>query len=197
MESAKEITSLPSSVLSCILAKAPWAGITEAGVRREDRMAEYIVRPIGVVRSALKDPADAPKQGALTGQEAEIVVDPEYIQALEGLERRVASAGNDVFGDTAHRNGGKIIVICWMHRADRDRLKVHPRGQEDRPERGVFSTRSPHRPNPVSLHTVTLLSIEGNVLRVRGMDAIDGTPVVDIKPHSPELDDQETVKDFP
>jgi tRNA-Thr(GGU) m(6)t(6)A37 methyltransferase TsaA len=135
-------------------------------------MEEFIVRPIGVVRSALKDPADAPKQGALTGQEAEVVVDPAYLPALDGL-------------DPAR---GKIIVLCWMHGADRDRRKVHPRGQEDRPERGVFSTRSPHRPNPVSLHTVTLLSIDRNVLRVRGMDAIDGTPVVDIKSHSPELD---------
>ena len=151
-------------------------------------MAEYIVRPIGVVRSALKDPADAPKQGALTGQEAEIVVDPAYLPALDGLERRVAPEGNAVFDDSAHRKDGKIVVICWMHFAARDRLKVHPRDQEERPERGVFSTRSPHRPNPVSLDTVTLLSIEGNVLRVRGMDAIDGTPVVDIKPHSPELD---------
>ena len=135
-------------------------------------MEDYIVRAIGVVRSALKDPADAPKQGALTGQEAEIVVDPAYLPALDGL----------------NRGKGKIIVICWMHRADRGRLKVHPQGQEELPERGVFSTRSPHRPNPVSLHTVTLLSIDRNVLRVRGMDAIDGTPVVDIKPHSPELD---------
>jgi tRNA (Thr-GGU) A37 N-methylase len=151
-------------------------------------MADYIVRPIGVVRSVLKDPKDAPKQGALTGQEAEIVVDPAYLPALEGLERRVAPAGKAVFGDSAHRKDGKIIVICWMQRADRGRLKVHPQGQEELPERGVFSTRSPHRPNPVSLHTVTLLSIEGNVLRVRGMDAIDGTPVVDIKSHSPELD---------
>ena len=150
-------------------------------------MAEYIVRPIGVVRSALKEPADAPKQGALTGQEAEIVVDPAYLPALDGLERRVAPAGKAVLGG-ARRKDGKIVVICWMHIADRGRLKVHPQGQEDLPERGVFSTRSPHRPNPVSLHTVTLLSIAGNVLRVRGMDAIDGTPVVDIKSHSPELD---------
>jgi tRNA (Thr-GGU) A37 N-methylase len=151
-------------------------------------MADYIVRPIGVVRSTLKDPADAPKQGALTDQEAEIVVDLAYLPALDGLERRVAPAGNAVFGDSAHRKDGKIIVISWMDRADRGRLKVHPQGQEELTERGVFSTRSPHRPNPVSLHTVTLLSIEGNVLRVRGMDAIDGTPVVDIKSHSPELD---------
>ena len=135
-------------------------------------MEEYIVRPIGVVRSALKDPADAPKQGALTGQEAEIVVDPSFLPAMDGLDR----------------GRGKIVVLCWMHRADRVRLKVHPQGQEELPERGVFSTRSPHRPNPVSLHTVALLSIEGNVLRVRGMDAIDGTPVIDIKSHSPELD---------
>ena len=151
-------------------------------------MEEFVVRPIGIVRSALKDPADAPKQGALTGQEAEIVVDPAYLPALDGLERCVAPAGDAVFDDSAHRKDGKIVVICWMHFAARDRLKVHPRDQKERPERGVFSTRSPHRPNPVSLHTVTLLSIEGNVLRVRGMDAIDGTPVVDIKPHSPELD---------
>jgi L-fuculose-phosphate aldolase len=134
-------------------------------------MGDFVVRPIGVIRSALKDPADAPKQGALTDQEAEVVVDPAYLPALDGVEKR-----------------GKIIVICWMHVADRDRLKVHPRDREDRPERGVFSTRSPHHPNPLSLHTVTLLGIEGNILRVRGMDAIDGTPVVDIKPHSPELD---------
>jgi len=151
-------------------------------------MEEFIVRPIGFVRSALKDPADAPKQGALTGQEAEIAVDPSFLPAMDGLERRVAPAGEAVSGDGPHRDSGKIIVLCWMHRADRGRLKVHPRGQEERPERGVFSTRSPHRPNPVSLHTVTLLSIEGNVLRVRGMDAMDGTPVVDIKPYSPELD---------
>ena len=151
-------------------------------------MEEFIVRPIGIVRSALKGPADAPKQGALTEQEAKIVVDPAYLAALGGLERRVAPAGEAVFDDGANRKDGKIIVICWMHGADRGRLRVHPRDQEELPERGVFSTRSPHRPNPVSLHTVTLLSIEGNVLRVRGMDAVDGTPVIDIKPHSPELD---------
>jgi L-fuculose-phosphate aldolase len=150
-------------------------------------MEEFTVRSIGVIRSALKDPADAPKQGALTDQEAEVVIDPAYLPAMEGLTDRVTSFGRGPSED-GRRRSGKIIVLCWMHFADRDRLKVHPRGQEDRPERGVFSTRSPHRPNPLSLHTVTLLSVFGNVLRVRGMDAIDGTPVVDIKPHSPELD---------
>jgi len=111
-----------------------------------------------------------------------------FLPALDGLERRVAAGGNSDSADGEHRKGGKIIVLCWMHGADRECLKVHPRDQEMLPERGVFSTRSPHRPNPVSLHTVTLLAIEGNVLRVRGMDAIDGTPVIDIKVHSPELD---------
>ena len=149
---------------------------------------EFTVRPIGVVRSDIKEPGDAPKQGALTDQEAEIVVDPAFLAAMDGLERRVAPAGGAVSGGGPDRNGGKIIVLCWMHFASRNRMKVHPRSREDRPERGVFSTRSPHRPNPISLHTVTLLSVAGNVLRVRGMDAIDGTPVVDIKPHSPELD---------
>jgi L-fuculose-phosphate aldolase len=128
--------------------------------------------PIGVVRSAIQSLEEAPKQGALSWTEAEIVVKPEFAEALCGLSER----------------SGKIIVLCWMHEADRERRKVHPRGREDRPERGVFSTRSPHRPNPISLHTVDLLEVRGNVLRVRGMDAIDGTPVVDIKPHSPELD---------
>jgi len=149
---------------------------------------EYRLVPIGVVRSTVKSLEEAPKQGALSGTEAEIVVDPVYVDALEGLALRAGPPGETVWPDAIHRKSGKIIVLCWMHEADRERRKVHPRGQEDRPERGVFSTRSPHRPNPISLHTVELLEVRGNVLRVRGMDAVDGTPVVDIKPHSPELD---------
>jgi L-fuculose-phosphate aldolase len=150
-------------------------------------MQELVLRPVGVIRSTFRDPADAPGQGAMPDQEAEVVVDPAYLQALTGLRERVLPAGESVCADEPQRRKtGKIVVICWMHRAERARLKVHPRGREDRPERGVFSTRSPHRPNPLSLHTVELLSVDGNVLRVRGMDAIDGTPVVDIKLHSPE-----------
>lgn len=144
--------------------------------------------PIGFVRSAVKSLEDAPKQGALSGTEAEIVVNPVYAEAIEGLAQRAGPSGEPVGTEGPHRKSGKIIVLCWMHEAERKRLKVHPRGQEDRPERGVFSTRSPHRPNPISLHTVELLEVRENVLRVRGMDAVDGTPVVDIKPHSPELD---------
>jgi len=148
----------------------------------------WTLRPIGVVRSKIKVPGDAPKQGVPAGTEAEIVVFPEYAEALDGIERRVLPGGEPASGGTRPEATGKIVVLCWMHLADRERRKVHPRGQEDRPERGVFSTRSPHRPNPVSLHTVELLGMRGTVLRVRGMDAIDGTPVIDIKLHAPGLD---------
>ncbi len=150
--------------------------------------AEYVVRPIGVVRSAVKALEDAPKQGALAGTEAEIVVDPAYAEALSGLAGRVGAGDASGSGGAGPHWTGKIVVLCWMDRAERGRLTVHPRGQEDKPERGVFSTRSPHRPNPISLHTVDLLEVRGTVLRVRGMDAVDGTPVLDIKPHSAALD---------
>jgi L-fuculose-phosphate aldolase len=149
----------------------------------------WTIRPIGVVRSEVKTTEEAPKQGAIAGTEAEIVVDPACAPALTGLKERVRPPGGPAPKGRSRRTLGKIVVLCWMHEADRDRLKVHPRGKEDRPMRGVFSTRSPHRPNPISLHTVELLEVRGNVLRVRGMDAIDGTPVLDIKPHAPELDD--------
>lgn len=145
------------------------------------RRRTFTIRPIGVVRSRVRSPEEAPRQGVLAGTEAEIVVDPACAEGLEGLRDTVRPAG-------ARRKGGRIVVICWMHRADRARLTVHPKGRADRPERGVFATRSPHRPNPLSLHTVELLAVRGTVLRVRGMDAVDGTPVVDIKPHVPELD---------
>ncbi|MBI5575491.1 MAG: tRNA (N6-threonylcarbamoyladenosine(37)-N6)-methyltransferase TrmO [Deltaproteobacteria bacterium] len=149
---------------------------------------EYVIHPIGFVRSAVKSLDGAPKQGALAGTEAEIVVYEIYADALEGLAMRTGPPGEAPFPGDTHRKSGKIIVMCWMDRADRARRKVHPRGRENSPERGVFSTRSPHRPNPISIHTVELLEVRGTVLRVRGMDAVDGTPVVDIKPHSPELD---------
>lgn len=149
---------------------------------------EWTIRPIGVVRSSIKKMAEAPKQGALAGTEAEIAVDPEFAEALSGLTMRVTPSDRRPRTRGMPGKAGRIIVLCWMHRADRDRLKVHPRGRQDVPERGVFGTRSPHRPNPISLHTVELVSVLGNVLRVRGMDAVDGTPVLDIKPHVPEWD---------
>ncbi|GAB4373199.1 MAG: tRNA (N6-threonylcarbamoyladenosine(37)-N6)-methyltransferase TrmO [Deltaproteobacteria bacterium] len=149
---------------------------------------EWILRPIGVVRSAVRTTEEAPKQGAVAGTEATIEVFPEYAEALVGIERRVLPAKETAGGGSHPEATGKIVVLCWMHLADRKRRKVHPRGQEQLPLRGVFSTRSPHRPNPISLHTVELLELRGTTLRVRGMDAIDGTPVIDIKPHAPGLD---------
>ncbi len=148
----------------------------------------YLLRPIGVVRSAVKKAGEAPKQGALAGTEADIVVDPGFAEALSGLAVRVMPADRRPRTRGPRGKAGKIIVLCWMHEADRKRFTVHPRDRRDLPERGVFATRSPHRPNPISIHTVELLAVSGNVLHVRGMDAIDGTPVLDIKPHVPELD---------
>jgi len=147
---------------------------------------EYRLVPIGIVRSAVREPGEAPRQGVLSGTEARIEIDPAYAQGLDGLAARAATPDD---GSAPGRGGaGKIVVLCWLHRADRTRLTARPRGCADLPERGVFSTRSPHRPNPISLHTVELLEVRGNTLRVRGMDAVDGTPVLDIKPWSPQID---------
>lgn len=125
----------------------------------------YAVRPVGRVESPLTDLASAPLQGDEGSPEAWLVFDPPYRTAIRDL-----AAGTDV------------LVLTWLHRADRDTLAVHPRGDLSRPETGVFSTRSPDRPNPIGLHRVTILSIEDNRVRVRDLEALDGTPIVDVKP---------------
>lgn len=132
----------------------------------------YTVVPVGFVRSATTDPALAPKQGRPAGAEAVIEILPAYEEALDGI-----------------REGDELLVLCWMDRASRDVLRVHPRGDAAQPERGVFSTRSPLRPNPIAVSVVRLVGRTGRFLQVRGIDAVDGTPVVDIKPHRPSLDD--------
>lgn len=124
-----------------------------------------VLHPIGFVRSSLRDRASAPRQGAEGAPDAWIVIDAQFAQALEGIAV-----------------GQVILVITWLHRADRAVLKVHPRSDETRPLAGVFATRSPDRPNPLGLHRVTVREIDGPSLRVGPMEAIDGTPVVDIKP---------------
>jgi tRNA-Thr(GGU) m(6)t(6)A37 methyltransferase TsaA len=86
------------------------------------------------------------------------------------------------------RAGDKLFVMCWFHLADRETLRVHPQGNPENPERGVFATRSPDRPNPIGLSLVDVLAVEGTVLKVRGLDAVDGTPVVDLKPYVNRLD---------
>lgn len=127
--------------------------------------------PIGVVRSPLNDPAEAPRQGREAGIEAEIEVFPQFAEALQGIGVRE-----------------RLLVVCWLHRSRRDLLQV-PAKDGAAPPRGVFSTRSPNRPNPLAVYPVELLSVCGNRLRVRGIDAVDGTPVVDLKPRVPRLDD--------
>ena len=125
----------------------------------------FEVRPIGRVESELIDPAAAPKQGHEGAPDAWLVFEPEVLDGLEGLAP-----------------GDRIIVLTWLDRADRATLRVHPRDDPANPMRGVFGTRSADRPNPVGLHPVEILAIDGSRMRVRGLEAVDGTPVVDVKP---------------
>ncbi|MGH7588455.1 MAG: tRNA (N6-threonylcarbamoyladenosine(37)-N6)-methyltransferase TrmO [Gemmatimonadota bacterium] len=126
---------------------------------------EPLLRPIGVIRSTLADRSDAPMQGSEGAPDAWIEIEDWAAEALHGLAV-----------------GDRILVITWLHQADRDVLKVHPRDDPRTPLTGVFATRSPDRPNPLGLHPVTLHAVEGTRLRVGPIEAIDGTPVVDIKP---------------
>jgi tRNA-Thr(GGU) m(6)t(6)A37 methyltransferase TsaA len=123
------------------------------------------LRPVGVIRSALKTRREAPKQGCEGGPDAWLEVEPWAGACLLGLAP-----------------GDGIIVITWLHAARRDVFQVHPRSDPRNPLAGVFATRSPDRPNPLGLHPVTIREIDGTRLRIGPIDAIDGTPVVDIKP---------------
>jgi tRNA-Thr(GGU) m(6)t(6)A37 methyltransferase TsaA len=125
----------------------------------------FEVHPIGVVRSQLKDRASAPRQGDEGAPDAWIELTTAVDDALEGIE-----AGDELF------------VITWLHEAERNVLKVHPRSDESIPLTGVFATRSPDRPNPLGLHRVTARQVAPGRLKVGPLEAIDGTPVVDIKP---------------
>jgi tRNA-Thr(GGU) m(6)t(6)A37 methyltransferase TsaA len=123
------------------------------------------IRPIGVIRSVLKKPGAAPKQGAEGAPDAWLEVSPFAVEGLAGV-----------------RAGDDVVVVTWLHRARRDRLKVYPRSDRRRPLTGVFATRSPDRPNPLGLHRVTVRRVERNRLRIGPIEVIDGTPVIDIKP---------------
>jgi len=130
--------------------------------RRGER---FDLRPIGVIRSTLKKQSEAPKQGSEGAPEAWIEIEPWAVAGLHTLKA-----------------GDKIWVITWLHQGNREVLQVHPRSDAKRALTGVFATRSPDRPNPLGLHPVTVLEIAGNRLRVEPIEAIDGTPVVDMKP---------------
>ncbi len=134
--------------------------------------ATYGLVPIGRVRSAVTSVEEAPRQGRDAGTVAEVEIFPRYAEALVGIER-----------------WARLRVTCWLHRASRDVLGVHPRGDPSSPLTGVFATRSPSRPNPLAVYTVDLLERRGTTLVVAGVDAVDGTPVVDVRPHVPRLDD--------
>jgi len=123
------------------------------------------LRPIGLIRSKLKARSKAPKQGSEGAPDAWLEVHPFATPALDGVAA-----------------GDELIVLTWLHRAHRDTLKVHPRSDPSRRLTGVFATRSPDRPNPIGLHQVTVRKIARNRLRVGPIEAIDGTPVIDIKP---------------
>jgi tRNA-Thr(GGU) m(6)t(6)A37 methyltransferase TsaA len=125
----------------------------------------FTVRPIGHVESPLTSTADAPRQGDEGAPEAYLILDP------------IVQAGLDGIGV-----GNEIIVLTWLHEADRSVLKVHPRGDLNRPEQGIFSTRASSRPNPIGLHRVRVLGLDGLRVHVSDLEAIDGTPIVDIKP---------------
>lgn len=143
-----------------------WQRKNDAVALGQDMIEQsYTIKPIGVIRSELARLEAAPLQGEEGAPEAWLELTTRVGQGLAGITV-----------------GDELIVLTWLHRARRDVLQVHPRGKLDAPLTGVFATRSPDRPNPVGLHRVTVLEIAGHRLRVAPMEAIDGTPVVDIKP---------------
>jgi tRNA-Thr(GGU) m(6)t(6)A37 methyltransferase TsaA len=125
----------------------------------------YMIEPVGFIHSELTRLEDAPMQGENGGPEAWLEIKTQAVPGLMGITV-----------------GDELIVLTWLHRAQRDVLQVHPRGDHSRPLRGVFATRSPDRPNPVGLHRVSVLEVTPQKLRVAPLEAIDGTPIVDIKP---------------
>ena len=129
------------------------------------RNDDIILRPIGRVESPLTDRETAPKQGDEDSPEAWLVLEPAVRAGLLNLAERQ-----------------EVILLTWLDRADRDVLQVHPRGDESRSLCGVFATRSPDRPNPIGLHTIRIVRIDGDRLLVQRLEALDGTPILDIKP---------------
>jgi tRNA-Thr(GGU) m(6)t(6)A37 methyltransferase TsaA len=135
---------------------------------------DLVLRPIGMVRSPLTDRASAPKQGYEGSPDAWIEFDPSLVDGLADV-----------------RPDERIVVLTWFDRARRDVLRTRPRDDPANPETGVFSTRSPDRPNPIGLHLVEVLAVEdgGRRIRVRDLEALDGTPVIDVKPVLPGIPD--------
>ena len=131
------------------------------------------LEPVGTVESSLIDRETAPKQGDEGAPEAWLVFESRLAEALDGI-----AVGDD------------LLVLTWLDRARRDVLRVHPRGNPANAEQGVFNTRSPDRPNPIGLHRVTVVAIDGARLRVRDLEALNGTPIVDVKPLLRRIDER-------
>jgi len=128
--------------------------------------SDYVLQPVGVVRSRLRRREEAPSQGHEGAPDAWLEIDPRFEDTLEGIVV-----------------GREVILLTWLHEARRDELKTHPRGDPRNRVCGVFATRSPDRPNPIGLHRVTVVEIDGaHRLRVEPLEALDGTPIIDIKP---------------
>jgi tRNA-Thr(GGU) m(6)t(6)A37 methyltransferase TsaA len=125
----------------------------------------FDLKPIGVIHSPLKKLEDCPLQGHEGAPEATLEIYPEFADGLDGLE-----------------TGGELIILTWFHESDRSVIKTYPRNFKELPPVGVFGTRSPARPNPIGLHRVMITGVEKGKLMVKPMEALDGTPVVDIKP---------------
>jgi tRNA-Thr(GGU) m(6)t(6)A37 methyltransferase TsaA len=125
----------------------------------------FDVPPIGWVESPLNERSSAPHQADEGAPEAWLVFAPSVLDGLQGLHE-----------------GDQVVVITWLDRAQRDVLAVHPRGDPRRGVAGVFSTRSPDRPNPIGLHTVEITAVEGGRIRVRHLEALNNTPILDVKP---------------
>ena len=124
----------------------------------------YSLNPVGHISSPIKSTHEAPRQGFEGAPDAWLEIDPAYTTALKGI-----SAGDE------------LIIITWLHQANREVLEVHPRGEPNNPLTGVFATRSPARPNPLGLHRVSVRAVSGTSLLIGPIEAIDGTPVLDIK----------------
>ena len=127
-------------------------------------MTEILMEPIARLASELRSTLDAPKQGDEGGADAWLEFAPGYAEGLTGV-----------------RTGDSLVILTWLHEARRDLLTVHPRGDGNLPVKGVFATRSPHRPNPIGLHSVQVLDVVQGRLKVGPIEAIDGTPVLDVK----------------
>ena len=146
--------------------KAPWVWTRRHPLRGyARRVSGFELVQIGTVESPLTDVDSAPRQGDEGAPAAWLALEPGVGEALQGLEV-----------------GDEVVVVTWLDRAGRDVLRVHPRGDESRQPQGVFATRSPHRPNPIGLHHTRIEAIEGSRVLVSPLEAVDGTPVVDLKP---------------